>query len=103
MRPNKRSGLSTVEIPDKDEKGKKTDDPDAAKTWRTITDPKEIETRLLSRNIAHFGQANDTLFASPECQRTFGYTGTGDIVEKLLRGEYEKIDTWSATTTSKIR
>jgi hypothetical protein len=43
---------------------------------------------LLQQNIAHFGQADDTLFANPEFQRAFGYMGTTDIVEKLIWGKY---------------
>jgi hypothetical protein len=76
MKPSKRSGFSTLEAPDKDERGPRTDDPELAKPWRTVTDPKEIEISLLKRNIAHFGQVDETIFASPEFQKTLGYTGT---------------------------
>jgi hypothetical protein len=77
-----------LEVPDKDEQGRPTDNPEEAMTWQTVTDPKDIKTRLLQRNIAHFGQANEKIFASEEFQRAFGYTGTGDLLEKLVRGEY---------------
>jgi hypothetical protein len=55
-----------------------------------ITDRKEIEERLPQQNIKHFGQANQTLFASPEYQQTFGYTGVGPETDKLLQGDWDK-------------
>jgi hypothetical protein len=73
--PSQRSGLSTLEIPDKDANGLPTDNPGKAVTWKTLANPTEIEEKLLDRNIAHFGQANGTLFASPEFQKAFGYSG----------------------------
>jgi hypothetical protein len=89
LRPVIRSGISTVEIPDKDRMGNSTDDSDKAITWKRLTDPSDIEDRLLERNIVkHFGQANETLFASEDFQEEFQYEGISAAVDRLLDGEY---------------
>jgi hypothetical protein len=60
--PKQRSGISNIEIPDRDANGQSTTDPNKAVTWKKINDPELVETSLLERNIIHFGQAEGTLF-----------------------------------------
>jgi hypothetical protein len=42
MNPKQRSGFLTLEVPDKDNQGRETDDPDKPQTRKTISNPKEI-------------------------------------------------------------
>jgi hypothetical protein len=70
------SNLNSIDIPYKDENSQPTDDPDRARIWRTIHDPVMIEEKLLARNIAHFGKAEETLFTTLRFQQMFGYCGT---------------------------
>ena len=76
--PTPRSRISSVEVPDKDAYGNVTDNPDKAVTWKRITDPVEVENKLLERNIKHFGQAEGTLFTLPEFQNDFQYEGVSE-------------------------
>jgi hypothetical protein len=62
LKPATTQGLSTIEVPDKDKNSNPTDDPDEAATWKRITDPVEVENRLLQRNEQHFRQAQGTAF-----------------------------------------
>jgi hypothetical protein len=64
-----------------------TNDPEAAVSWATISDPLLIKERLLARNIANFGQAQGTLFTTQHLQEMFGYSGVNDTVKKLLQGD----------------
>jgi hypothetical protein len=61
-----------------------------------------IEECLLARNIAHFGQAQGTLFTTQRLQDLFGYCGVNKTVEKLFQGKrhtYSKIDLSPGGTT----
>jgi hypothetical protein len=40
-----------------------------------------IEEQLLARNIAHFGQAQSSLFTTQRLQELFGYQGVNEKVE----------------------
>jgi hypothetical protein len=82
--------ISTIEVPYKDENSQLTDDPDKASTWPTITDPLQIEEKLLARNIAHFGQAQCTLFTMEHFQRAFGYSGVTTEAEQLMSTQLDK-------------
>jgi hypothetical protein len=61
---SEKSSLNTIDIPHLDENNQPTDDPERTKIWKTISDPLEIEEKLLARNITHFGQAQGTLFTT---------------------------------------
>jgi hypothetical protein len=52
--------------------------------WATITDPVEIETNIINRNINHFGQAINTPFANGALQQVFGYKGTNENQKTLF-------------------
>jgi hypothetical protein len=71
FRSAKQSSLSTINVPHLDENCQPTDDPDRASTWATISDPIKIKERLLARNIAHFGQAQGSLFTTTRMQHLF--------------------------------
>jgi hypothetical protein len=85
-----RSSLNTIEVPYRDENSQPTEDPDRAATWQTISDPLLIEERLLARNIAHFGQAQGTLFTTNYFQNLFGYSGVTSETEHLLGNDFEQ-------------
>jgi hypothetical protein len=74
FKPKHNSGLSTIEI----------QDPNNPENWILITVPTIIETELITRNILHFGQANDSIFASPLIQSILGYEGTNIIAQNLI-------------------
>jgi hypothetical protein len=87
--PKPKSGVSNIEIPDKDGNGESTTDPDKAITWKRIYDPKQVEACILNRNIQHFGQANGTLFTTTAITDIFDYDGTSPQVEDLLQGNMD--------------
>ena len=39
-----------------------------------ISEPKEVETKIIQRNIQHFGQTQGTPFTRPPFTQTLGYT-----------------------------
>jgi hypothetical protein len=84
--PNHHSSLHTIGVPHLDHHNEPTDDPDAAASWSTITDPLLIEERLLARNITHFGQTEGTLFTTKRLQELFGYSRVNEATEHLLNG-----------------
>lgn len=104
--PDARSGISYIEVPDLDKDGQPTDDPQAATSWKTITDPTEIENRLLDRNIEHFGQADGTPFTRGDLLAALGYEGISPGLDKILSGElpdnFEKLDPGSQAILKKL-
>jgi hypothetical protein len=64
-----------------------TDDPEEAVSWSTISDPMEIEEKLLTRNI---GQEQGTLFTTKYLQHRFGYNGVSTGVDDLLTHGFEE-------------
>jgi hypothetical protein len=64
LHPPAKSSLNTCEVPHLDSNRQPTTNPDTAATWMTITDPIQIEEHLVARNIAHFRQAQGTLFTT---------------------------------------
>lgn len=80
----KGSGITHVEIPYKDAMGNLTDDPTQAQEWVKVTDPSEFVPLLMERNIAHFGQAQHSPFATSPLLDLFGYTGTNDSARRLI-------------------
>lgn len=93
-----RSSLNTIEVPHLDANSNPTDDPDQAVLWSTISDPLEIEERLLARNIAHFGQAQGTLFTTEYLQQKFGYNGVTTAVEDLMKTPFDESEFPTLTT-----
>jgi hypothetical protein len=55
IKPRSSGGLSMVKIPDPE-----TENPKTATQWTTITDPVQVEQKILARNQRHFGQASVT-------------------------------------------
>jgi hypothetical protein len=74
FKPKNTSGLSTIEI----------QDPENPDNWILITIPTIIETELIKRNIIHFGQANESILASPSIQSLLGYEGTNLVAQNLI-------------------
>jgi hypothetical protein len=97
--PKQTSGISNIEVPDKDENGNPTTDPDKAITWRRIFDPEQVEASILARNIKHFGQADGTLFTRHDITKLFDYDGTSINATDLLQGQFD-IETIPNVTNS---
>lgn len=70
---NSRVSLSHLEIPITN-----------ATRWEKVTEPAEINRLRIARNIKHFGQAKDTLFASEPMSSYFDYTGTNENSSQFL-------------------
>jgi hypothetical protein len=73
------SALTTIDIPVFDE------DHSIIK-WKHVSDPVQIETALIQRNITHFGQAHQSPFASSPLASELGFEGTNDASMQLLNG-----------------
>ena len=56
-------------------------------TYRTVHDQQEIETLLIERNIAHFGQAQGSPFTVSPLVDKLGYKGTNNYAHKIIQGE----------------
>jgi hypothetical protein len=85
-----RSSLNTIDIPYLDKHKQPTEDPERAHIWTTISDPVIIEEKLLARNIAHFGQAEGTLFTTRRIQQMFGYGGTTKAARDFRRKAFNE-------------
>jgi hypothetical protein len=75
---NTLSGIKTIDI--------QCEDDQHQFSWKTISDPEEINDKLTQRNILHFGQASETPFASGGLQRELGFRGLNQACTKLLNG-----------------
>jgi hypothetical protein len=71
---SKGKGITTLEIPD----------PDNPTEWKMITIPTVCESKLITYNIGHFGQAQGTPFTNPALQDILGYNGTNEIATNLI-------------------
>jgi hypothetical protein len=74
MKPRTSKGIQYLDIPDAH----------SPNTWIRITNPTIIEDRLLTRNIEHFGQAKDTLFAKAPLSKVFGYQGVNQAATQII-------------------
>jgi hypothetical protein len=54
--------------------------------YETIVHSEEIETQIRNSNYIHFGQANDTTFATNLLKKIFGKYGTNEESSRLLQG-----------------
>lgn len=59
LRPKVKSGISSVEVPHLDVDGIPTDDPEQAVSWKRLTEPTEIEDRLLERELNILGKQRE--------------------------------------------
>jgi hypothetical protein len=87
--PKQTSGISNIEVPDKDKNGNPTNDPDKVITWRRIFDPEQVEASILERNVKHFGQADGTLFTRNDIIKLFDYDGTSTNATDLIKGHLD--------------
>ena len=72
-------GITNIMVPDPTE-----EDPDFHKT---VYDPVEIESLLITRNINHFGQAQGSPFTIPPLSKKLGYEGTNEFAARIINGE----------------
>ena len=54
---------------------------------RTVHTRLEVETKIIQRNISHFGQAEGTPFTRPEITDAIGYTGVTKKATKVIKGQ----------------
>ena len=52
-----------------------------------ITNPYEVEDRIISRNITHFGQAQGTPCTTCKLTDVLGYTGVSKQASKIIQGD----------------
>ncbi|MGH7974392.1 MAG: hypothetical protein ACREBR_02605, partial [bacterium] len=57
--------------------------------WETIYDADLIYEKLITRNISHFKQAEETPFASGQLADKIGNTGSGIVVDQILNGTFQ--------------
>ena len=63
-------------------------DPKNLQTWKTITDPVEIEYYLMLRNQMHFGQAQGTPFTTASLTEHLNWTASTPAADEILQGSY---------------
>jgi hypothetical protein len=69
-----------------------------------VTEPTEVQNRILQHNKEHFQQANGTPFAEPTLINIFGPTGTNQAAEDLYNGIIPELpDTLSDEVKAIIR
>jgi hypothetical protein len=61
--------------------------PGTTNTYQVISDPDDVEERILIRNIAHFGQAKTTPFGHGPLAGILGLTGTNGFAQTVLDGD----------------
>jgi hypothetical protein len=64
------------------------EDPKSATSWRTVTDPYDIEHYLMLRNRMHFGQAQGTPFTIPPLSDHLDWTASMPAADEILQGSY---------------
>ena len=69
--------------------GTQLEDPKTATSWRTITDPLEIEQCLMMRNCQHFGQAHGTPFTHPPLSTSIDWGANDSKCDEILVGTYQ--------------
>jgi hypothetical protein len=84
-KPRSSSSISMIKIP-----RNPNDDPKHPNTeFRTVVDPIEMESLLISRNQKHFSQARDTPFASNTISDTLGWGAHLPPADLVLDGSYD--------------
>ena len=83
--PNKRKGVTRIEIPLHPEA-----DPKSCTEWQHIEDPTEVLFHLQQRNQRHFGQAKGLPCNIPTLAGEVEYCGDGPSSEQILNGTYNK-------------
>jgi hypothetical protein len=89
MKPKSTGGLSMVKIP-----GPETANPKTAENWTTITDPIQVEKKILERNQRHFSQASVMPLATPEIHSLLSFGDTSPLADQLL---FQNLDPSSIT------
>ena len=78
FKPQQSGGLSHILIPD-------TTDT-TSEAFQLVTNPTEVETCILQRNITHFGQAHGTLFTIPPLREFLNYDGVTPHAQQIING-----------------
>ena len=78
IKPNSKTGVNTLLVPDIDEHG--------TTTWKTISDKDEIFRLLVERNTEKLCMSNKSPFATGPIADAIGPYGDNDIVDNILDG-----------------
>lgn len=89
LKPQQRSGLSHVLVPEDMQPNQYPYDPDEVKTWKMVHEHNLLQEYLLERNKQHFGQAHGTPFTVQPLSRLDWGAGN-HYAEKLLQGEIQE-------------
>jgi hypothetical protein len=92
IKPQDKSGIKRLQVPRTNKNGQVEKDDNGEEQWKLLIDPEEIERTIITRNIQHFGQANDTPFNNQAFTDIFAINGDSEATEALLRGELPNID-----------
>jgi hypothetical protein len=77
MKPRSSKGIQYLDIPDDNNND----------TWIRVTDPVLIAEKLITRNIKHFGQADQTPFAQAPLSTVFGYKGVNQAATDIIENQ----------------
>jgi hypothetical protein len=77
LKQKKSKGFTMIEVPSVSNPG----------GWDLISKPEQIIDNLIHRNIIHFGQAKDTPFANTPLAEIFGYKGTNNTINNLIKNQ----------------
>lgn len=77
--PEERTGISTLDIP------KEVAPNGDVLSWQRITDPEDVEKRILDRNVGHFGQSQGTTYTIEPMVSALGYNGTIPLSAEALQ------------------
>ena len=64
------------------------EDPKQCRSWKTVTNPEEIEYYLQLRNKSHFGQAQGTPFTESPFVNSLDWPAQSETCEAILAGTY---------------
>ena len=92
IKPQDQSGIRRLKVPTTNNNGETIRGQQGQEQWTTLTDLQEIESKIIERNIKHFGQATNTPFNSKEFTDIFGIDGDSEATAELLRGKLPNID-----------
>jgi hypothetical protein len=86
LKPQQRTGLAHILVPEDSTPETFPYDPDKVKTWKMIHDHETLQRFLIERNKSHFGQAHGTPFTKPPLD-SLDWGAMNQKAESLLGGE----------------
>jgi hypothetical protein len=84
-KPRSSTGISMIKVPRHPEDNPKNPNTE----FRTVVDPAEMESLLISRNQKHFSQAEHTPLASPHISESLGWGAQLPSADSVLDGSHD--------------